>query len=150
MIGNDLINALFFILILAFASLFLEKLYDDVVILRLMRECTVCTDLDCPSVLLHVAWLARAMFSVVQRAVAEQAAKIRKSLVARKILACPVYKKAIRIFHIRLLPFLMVLCCDLDNMRRKCRVGRIIKMRETDKPPCIFVHARIGSSRYRL
>ena len=115
-----------------------------------MRECTVCTDLDRPSVLLHIVWLAWTMLPVVQRAVAEQAVEIRKSLVARKILTFPIFKKAIRIFHIRLFPFLMVLFCDLDNMRRKCRIGRIIKMREADKPPRIFVHARIGSSRDRL
>lgn len=70
-----------------------------------MGKGTVGADFNRPAFLLNVAGIARTALSVVQRTIAEQAVKLRQSLMARKKLARCVLKKTMRIFHPSTSPF---------------------------------------------
>ena len=67
--------------------------------IRIMREGAVTAILDPPAVLLEIPGIPGAVLQTVHGAVAEQAVKIRKSLVTGEIFTISIFKKAIRIFH---------------------------------------------------
>lgn len=88
-------------------SHFLQNPHHRLIIFRLMRKDAVGTVLDLFSVFFEETGISRTVFPGIQRAVAEQAVKIRKPFVARKISAFFILKKAVRIFHILSLHFLL-------------------------------------------
>jgi hypothetical protein len=60
-----------------------------------MGECTIGTDFNYLTVIFLVLRFSRAIYSCVKRAITKKAVKVLKSLMARKILAVPVFKKSI-------------------------------------------------------
>lgn len=64
-----------------------------------MWEGAVRAILDPSAVFLKIPGIPRAVLQAVHGAVAEQAVKLRKALVAGEIFTIFIFKKAIRIFH---------------------------------------------------
>ena len=64
-----------------------------------MREGAARAILDPSAIFLEIPGIPGAVLQAVHGAVAEQAVKLRKSLVAGEIFTIFIFKKAIRIFH---------------------------------------------------
>ena len=82
--------------------------HDQFIAFGSVREAAAGAHLDLPSVCLFIAFIARAVFHMVKRTVAEQAVKACRiricAAVARKVSAFPVFKIFIRILHPAALP----------------------------------------------
>ena len=72
-----------------------QDLHDRIIMLRIMREGTTRAILDPPAVFREIPGIPRAVLQAVHGAVAEQAVKLRKSLVAGEIFTISVLKKTI-------------------------------------------------------
>lgn len=76
-----------------------QDLHDRIIMLRIMREGAARAILDPSAIFLEIPGIPGAVLQAVHGAVAEQAVKLRKSLVAGEIFTIFIFKKAIRIFH---------------------------------------------------
>lgn len=76
-----------------------QDLHNSIIMLRIMREGAARAILDPPAVLLEIPWIPRAVLQAVHGAVAEQAVKVRQSLVTGEIFTVFILKKSIGIFH---------------------------------------------------
>ena len=76
-----------------------KQLYDLLIVFRFVGKIAVGAHLDGFSFLFFVFRGSRTMLHAIERAIAEQAVAFRQPLVARKISACPVFKKAIGWLH---------------------------------------------------
>ena len=72
-----------------------QDLHNRIIVLRIMREGTARAILDPPAVFREIPGIPRAVLQAVQGAVAEQAVKLRKALVAGEIFTISVLKKTI-------------------------------------------------------
>ena len=99
-----------------------------------MWESTIGTDLDLFPVLFQIMIISRTL-KRIQRAVTKQTIQFLNSLMARIILACPVFKIAVGIIHFLFcsFPISVPISALLHKIYNKIRAGRIIQVRESDK-----------------
>ena len=72
-----------------------QDLHNRIIMLRIMREGAARAILDPPAVLLEIPWIPRAVLQAVHGAVAEQAVKVRQSLMTGEIFTIFIFKKTI-------------------------------------------------------
>lgn len=76
-----------------------QDLHNRIIMLRIMREGAARAILDPSAVFLEIPGIPRAVLQAVHGAVAEQAVKVRQSLVTGEIFTVFILKKSIGIFH---------------------------------------------------
>ena len=74
-------------------------MHDRIIMFRIMGISTLTAVLDLSAAFFNIRRASQTMLQPIHGAIAEQAVKIRKSIVTGEIFAISIFKKTIGIFH---------------------------------------------------